>query len=355
MKRTDYLLALLVLGSSLLGPQLTRGAEEDSPPESSRTERRWTRNWSAHSINSASIKAAFQAAVSDASAATVTILSDGEPAAIGVVLDREGHIVTKASDLLGNLTCQPGDGIDHTATLVGSDIANDLAVLRIDARDLKSATWRTDSVPVPGSLIASVGPADELLSVGVVSSEPRRIGGSTEPEGRRGWLGVGLGDGEGGLGIKSVYRGSAAMEAGILPGDRILKIDGVSMKDYEQVVEAVGSKLPGKTLQIVVQRGDEELELKATLGKPHTHASPQDHWGGGPFSARRTGFPVVLPHDSVVHPTECGGPLVDTDGKIVGINIARALRVTTYALPADVVLATAKEILAANDSPRRNR
>ncbi len=29
--------------------------------------------------------------------------------------------------------------------------------------------------------------------------------------------------------------------------------------------------------------------------------------------------------------------LIDTDGKVVGINIARALRVTTYAIPADVV------------------
>lgn len=349
MKRTDHLLLLLVLACSLLATRLTRGAEEGSPSESSRFERRWARNWSSHSINSASIKAAFQAAVSDASAATVSILSDGEPAALGVVLDREGHIVTKASDLLGSLTCQPGDGIDHAATLVGSDIANDLAVLKIDARGLKPATWRTDSVPVPGSLIASVAPADELLSVGVVSSEPRRIGGSTEPEGRRGWLGVGLGEGEGGLGIKSVYRKSAAMEAGIQPGDRIVKIDGLSMKDYEQVIEAVGTKLPGKTIEIVVQRGEEELELEATLGKPHTHPLPQDHWGGGPFSARRSGFPVVLPHDSVVHPAECGGPIVDTDGKIVGINIARALRVTTYALPAEFVLATAKEILAASN------
>ena len=30
----------------------------------------------------------------------------------------------------------------------------------------------------------------------------------------------------------------------------------------------------------------------------------------------------------------CGGPLVNLDGKAVGLNIARASRVSTYALPA---------------------
>ena len=278
-----------------------------------------------------------------------TILSDGEPAAIGIVLDRDGHIVTKASDLLGELTLETGDGNDYAAVLVGSDITHDLAVLKTDAKGLKPAVWRTGAVPIPGSLIASVAPEDELLSVGVVSSETRQIGGSTQPEGRRGWLGVGLGGGEAGLGITSVSRGSAAMKAGLEPGDRIVKIDGTTMKDYEHVIQIVGAKPPGQTIHLVLQREGKELELSATLGKPHTHPLPQDHWGGGPFSARRSGFPAVLPHDSVIHPTECGSPLVDTDGKIVGINIARALRVTTYAIPADVVLEVSTKLLAGSE------
>jgi serine protease Do len=33
----------------------------------------------------------------------------------------------------------------------------------------------------------------------------------------------------------------------------------------------------------------------------------------------------------------CGGPLVNLDGKAIGLNIARAGRVTTYALPARLV------------------
>ncbi len=47
-------------------------------------------------------------------------------------------------------------------------------------------------------------------------------------------------------------------------------------------------------------------------------------------------------------PFDHQGPFVATsDGKIVGITIARALRVTTYAVPADVVLEVSKKLLTA--------
>jgi serine protease Do len=348
MKPVACLPAVLALTCILLAPQALRSAQEDQPGQRPQSERRWTRNWSLHTTNTVSVKSAFQKAISDASAATVTILSDGRPAALGVVFDQQGYIVTKASDLLGNLTCQTADGTDYAATLVGSDEIHDLAVLKIDASGLKTAVWRTGDLPLPGSLIASVAPKDELLSVGVVSSGLRQIGGSTQSQTRRGWLGVGLGDGEGGLGIKSVDRNSPAEKAGIQPGDQIVEIDGVAMKDYEQVIAAVGANPPGRIIRLLVEREAKKLELSATLGRTEPQFQRElDHWGGGPFSVRRTGFPAVLPHDSVIHPTECGSPLVDTDGKIVAINIARALRVTTYAVPAGVVLEVSQKLLAA--------
>ena len=85
---------------------------------------------------------------------------------------------------------------------------------------------------------------------------------------------------------------------------------------------------------------DKDVETIATMGKPQPVRLPQDAWGGGPFSDRRSGFPQVLPHDTPLQPKNCGGPLVDTEGRAVGINIARALRVTTYALPARIVQET---------------
>ncbi len=58
---------------------------------------------------------------------------------------------------------------------------------------------------------------------------------------------------------------------------------------------------------------------------------------------------MALPHDAFVRPSDCGGPLVDTNGKVVGINIARALRVTSYAIPADTVQEVVRELRAKED------
>jgi serine protease Do len=58
----------------------------------------------------------------------------------------------------------------------------------------------------------------------------------------------------------------------------------------------------------------------------------------GELSPRRSGFPEVIVHDSVLAPEHCGGPIIDISGRIVGINIARAGRHATYAIPSTSVL-----------------
>ena len=161
--------------------------------------------------------------------------------------------------------------------------------------------------------MAAVEPGDGLLGIGVVSSEPRKIRGSTRPENSRGRLGIGLGGNPAGVGITSVAGGSAAEKAGLKVGDRVKSIDGRAMTSADEVVQTVGGHAPGELIRMIVERGGEELEVEAVLGKPEPRREPQDHWGGGPFSERRWGFPLVLPHDVVIHP-DCGGLLIDTDG-----------------------------------------
>ena len=58
-------------------------------------------------------------------------------------------------------------------------------------------------------------------------------------------------------------------------------------------------------------------------------------------------FGPVLMHDGLVCPNDCGGPLVDTDGQVVGINIAQAHPTGTCAIPADVVRETLGTIAVA--------
>ena len=72
---------------------------------------------------------------------------------------------------------------------------------------------------------------------------------------------------------------------------------------------------------------------------------------GGPLSNRSGDFPAALQHDSVLRPSDCGGPIVDLSGKAVGINIARAGRVESFALPADQVKPLLKDLMSGKLAP----
>ncbi len=295
----------------------------------------------------AAVARPFRKVIGPAAAATVRILVDGKPAALAAVVDSDGYLVTKASLLDGKATCQWKEGRQLEAVVVGVDADHDLALVKIDAEKLPTISWRDGPPPAPGSLVATVGPGEDPLAVGVVSVEPRRIGGPNRLARQRGILGISLATTEAGPRISQVAKGSAAAKAGLRVGDRIESIDGVPMESVRQVVEMVGGHPPGTTIKLKLVRGEKELQLSAKLGKRPWRRGPLDRWGGGPFSRRRQGFPLVLPHDTALKPSDCGGPLVDTDGKAVGINIARALRVTTYAVPAEVVRQSVARLKAA--------
>jgi S1-C subfamily serine protease len=58
---------------------------------------------------------------------------------------------------------------------------------------------------------------------------------------------------------------------------------------------------------------------------------------GSALSPRRSGYPTILTHDSIVKPADCGGPLVDLDGNVIGINISRAGRTESWAIPTEII------------------
>jgi serine protease Do len=313
--------------------------QHSDPEESTRWGGRlrgWWRRDNEYVKNHTSVKAAYRGVTAEVTKATAQVLADGKVVALGTVVDPRGYVVTKASLLEGKVSCRIAGGDALDATLVGVSVDHDLALLKVDASDLTAVAWRTEPAP-PGTLVAAVAPDGDAIGIGVVSAEPRAVPGPKRSNQRRGWLGISLGGGDTGVGITEVIEGSAASQAGLEAGDQIQSIDGNAMRSMDQIIDTVGSRAPGDTLSILVQRQDQQLTKSAVLGKPPQDAMPEDQWGGGPFSDRRAGFPRVLPHDTVILPNQCGGPLIDTDGKVVGINIARALRVTTYAIPADIV------------------
>ncbi|MEN8680352.1 MAG: hypothetical protein ABF391_09910, partial [Akkermansiaceae bacterium] len=50
-------------------------------------------------------------------------------------------------------------------------------------------------------------------------------------------------------------------------------------------------------------------------------------------SARRTGFPMVLQHETMLNRNTVGGPVFTLDNQFVGMNIAAVNRVEAFAIP----------------------
>jgi serine protease Do len=67
--------------------------------------------------------------------------------------------------------------------------------------------------------------------------------------------------------VREVVPDSAADDAGLLPGDVIVEIDGDAVTEAVDVREAVLDKDPGDTIEIVILRAGEEQTLQAELGQ----------------------------------------------------------------------------------------
>jgi S1-C subfamily serine protease len=99
----------------------------------------------------------------------------------GFVYDSEGHIVTNyhvVADAESVSVALAGGGV-YTATIVGTDSSNDLAVLRIDAENLPEPVPLGDSERLRvGQFVVAIGNPfglDRTLTVGVVSALSRVI------------------------------------------------------------------------------------------------------------------------------------------------------------------------------------
>jgi serine protease Do len=288
------------------------------------------------------VRAAFRDLVKDASEATVSIQCDGKHLALGGIISPDGWIVTKATPLCGKLTAVLADGRKLTATTVAESGEHDLALLKVDAAKLPALDLTAASASPPvGSWLASVGRSKDPVAVGVVSVPPRVI------PAQAGILGVQLDEVK--ALIVQVFPDSAAEEAGVEPDDLILSVNGQKTPSREKLREIVGSFNPGDEVELLVDRAGEKVTLHATLtgdfpGLPMGRSEFQNNLGGK-LSVRRFGFPLAFQHDTVLRPTDCGGPVVDLEGRVVGFNIARAGRTESYALPVDAVQGVLTELM----------
>jgi len=82
-------------------------------------------------------------------------------------------------------------------------------------------------------------------------------------------IGAAVSEKEGGPLVEYVYPGSPAEKAGLLAGDLVLKVDGISVESLSlnYIVENLIQGLAGSSLEMVVNRNGEEVTLRITRGE----------------------------------------------------------------------------------------
>jgi len=263
---------------------------------------------------------AFRSVVARPSESTVRVFCDDKEAALGTVVSADGLILTKASELKGKTTCKLKNGQTFTAKVIGVEEKHDLAMLKIEAKNLRPIEWRESASAIVGNWLASPGTGSEPVAIGVVSVAARKPAirdmPMSAPRTNAGYLGVVLAEADGAPKIGVVSPASPAAKAGLQVGDLVLKVAGRAVKDPGSLVAAIQSFQAGKTIVLEIKRGMEVKEIKATLDKrpPELNRADFQNSMGSVLSNRRGGFPAILQHDQVIKPTDCGGPLVDLDG-----------------------------------------
>ncbi len=316
-----------------------------------------TRVWGGNLRDDRDVRAAFQTVVADADTATVRVVCNGKDSALGTIVGSDGWILTKYSELREPVVCRFISGRQFTARVVGYDPQYDLAMLKIDSTGLKTVPWADgEHAPAVGQLLATASPGELPRAIGVVSVPERKI--PAHRAHARAQLGISFDPTEKDdrPQIAKVIPGSPAEQAGLKIDDIVSQLNGKEVESCDQFVDFIRQCNPGDNVELLVKRGDDEIKISATLKRPQwgfaVNRSERMNEMGGPLSYRSSSFPTVIQHDTVLRPADCGGPLVDLSGKVVGINIARAGRTESYAAPADKVQALLTDLESGKLAPK---
>jgi serine protease Do len=285
-----------------------------------------------------STRRAFRELITDSQRGMVQIYQKEKPVALGAIMSPDGEILTKASELHGDVECELQDGRSFKAELIAVHHDSDLALLKIPATALSVIDWDLGPRPEVGQWFITPGLKELPVSVGIVSVSEFTI----PPE--SGVLGISISNEETGPVITKVFNNSGAAKAGLQVGDIVTRVADTSVKTGESLSARIGRLRPGDSLKLYILRDEKEVEILATLGYPQREMTKLTSRGnfqnrlGGELSVRRAGFDSIIQHDSVLAPDECGGPVIGLSGKALGLNIARGGRTESYALPAQTVL-----------------
>lgn len=292
--------------------------------------------------------------LSEASKSTVRIwgksLRTGEPMllAYGTVVGDGNQVLTKWSEVEWaekSLYVQAGGEESFEAVVAGVFSDEDLALLDIsepegEVNDLLVPAKFSETEWSYGRFVSAPQPNGQPAGFGVVSVLERNL-----RETDRAHLGIMADRGFRGKGVRiqEVQSDHGAAEAGIQAGDVILDIDGREISGLQELRNALSSKQPGDQIKLKIETAGKErsvevlLKNRPTFGQFSADRLNQMERMGGKLNRVRSGFSRVVQSDMKIQRNQVGGPVVDLQGNIVGITLARADRTMTYMMSGSAV------------------
>jgi serine protease Do len=303
---------------------------------------------SAYRTTGPAVTAVFEPQRAVLQTSSAVILDGRKEVSYGMVISPDGHILTKASELegVGKISVTVDRTNYKDVRILATDPQWDVALLKIDASDLLPVVYAPTSEVPQGTWVVANGATSRTTRralAGVVSAKSREI-----PAAGGAALGVVLNVKGKSLEIQEVADGSGAQQAGLEKGDIILTIEGADIKKIEDIAEVLKDRKAGSTVKVTYRRGKREFTAEIRLsakGEMFDDTMNRNDMMSGDYSKRRSGFPRVMQHDILGSNRVTGGPLLDLEGRCIGMNIARANRAESFAIPVEDLKALAERLM----------
>jgi serine protease Do len=304
-------------------------------------------------------------------AGVVHVLDGAVEVALGLIVDPDGYVLTKQSlvSMTNRLKCRmrflnSNTKMVYDARIVAASAKHDLALLKIEAKRLPMVPWNTqgDSASV-GRIVTSleVEPLCFAVVGADVSADP--LTSEVIPQ-----ILLKVNPGPHGealiTGFPEHRADLDAFRDLVKSGDVLVRLNGLltpTFQEYGRVSDRMiyasrGADRPidynrpadnsfaGDPVILTIRRDGHDLAVHILKVNP-ADGSPLDAYLS-PVSLRRHGFPAVFAHDGRLAPSQCGGPVVNLCGEVIGLNIARADDTRTLAIPAGVLKEVVVHLLA---------
>ena len=285
---------------------------------------------------------ALEPILSDAAKSAVTIWTRGtnKPIAYGTVVGDGTSILTKWSEIerfADMLFVNGAKDQGAKAEVAGVFTEEDLVLLSIpteaaEVEDLTAAKFHLSDLSL-GRFLVATRPDGKLAGFGVVGVLERNL-----RETDKAHLGIMADFQYSGAGIRiaNVHPEYGAAEAGLRSGDVILQVNERKISGLLELKNALSGKSPGDKVTLRIETAGKERDVEVLLSNRPVigqfaggRLNAMERMGGE-LNGIRDSFSQVVQSDMKIQSNQIGGPVVDLEGRVVGITMARADRTRTY-------------------------